>query len=31
MMDLFRDKNIEPMLIAQMQEPFDDPQWIYEK
>ena len=30
MMDFFRDKNIEPMLIAQMQEPFDDPQWIYE-
>ena len=30
MMDFFRDKNIEPMLIAQMHEPFDDPQWIYE-
>ena len=29
-MDLFQDKNLQPMLIAQMQEPFDDPQWIYE-
>lgn len=29
-MDLFQDKNITPMLIAQMQEPFDDPEWIYE-
>ncbi len=29
-MDLFQDKNISPMLIAQMQEPFDDPEWIYE-
>lgn len=29
-MDLFRDKNISPMQIAQMQEPFDDPGWIYE-
>ena len=29
-MDLFAEKNIEPMLIAQMQEPFDDPEWIYE-
>ena len=29
-MDLFEDKNISPMLIAQMQEPFDDPEWIYE-
>lgn len=29
-MDLFQDKNISPMLISQMQEPFDDPEWIYE-
>lgn len=29
-MDLFTEKNIAPMLIAQMQEPFDDPGWIYE-
>ena len=29
-MDLFQDKNISPMLIAQMQKPFDDPEWIYE-
>lgn len=29
-MDLFQDKNFSPMLIAQMQEPFDDPEWIYE-
>ena len=30
MMDLFVEKNIAPMLIAQMQEPFDNPEWIYE-
>lgn len=29
-MDLFRSKNLSPMLIAQMQDPFDDPGWIYE-
>lgn len=29
-MDLFQEKNIAPMLIARMQEPFDDPDWIYE-
>lgn len=29
-MDLFQDKNVSPMLIANMQEPFDDPEWIYE-
>lgn len=29
-MDLFQEKNIAPMLIAQMQEPFDSPDWIYE-
>lgn len=29
-MDLFAEKSIAPMLIAQMQEPFDDPEWIYE-
>lgn len=28
-MDLFNEKNISPMLIAQMQEAFDDPGWIY--
>lgn len=30
MMDLFQEKNISPMLIAKMQKPFDDPEWIYE-
>lgn len=30
MRDLFQEKNISPMLIAQMQDPFDDPDWIYE-
>ena len=29
-MDLFAEMNIAPMLIAQMQEPFNDPDWIYE-
>lgn len=29
-MNLFAEKNIAPMLIAQMQDPFDDPEWIYE-
>lgn len=29
-MDLFEDKRISPMLIAQMQEPFNDDGWIYE-
>lgn len=29
-MDLFREKNIAPMLISQMQEPFDSSDWIYE-
>lgn len=29
-MDLFCEKNIAPMLIAQTQEPFNDPDWIYE-
>lgn len=29
-MDLFTEKNIAPMLIAQMQEPFNDSDWIYE-
>ncbi|MBR2037763.1 MAG: DNA ligase [Lachnospiraceae bacterium] len=29
-MDLFAEKNIAPMLIAQMQEPFNDSDWIYE-
>ena len=26
----FDEKNISPMLIAQMQEPFNDDNWIYE-
>ncbi|MGN0347631.1 MAG: DNA ligase [Lachnospiraceae bacterium] len=30
MMDLFEDRNIAPMLIANMEEPFDNPEWIYE-
>lgn len=30
MMDLFQAKNLSPMLIASMQEPFDSPDWIYE-
>lgn len=30
MMDLFQAKNIQPMLIAQIKKPFDDPDWIYE-
>lgn len=29
-MDLFEDKNIKPMLISEMTEPFNDPDWIYE-
>lgn len=29
-MDLFDEKGIKPMLIAEMQEPFDSPEWIYE-
>lgn len=29
-MDLFREKNVSPMLIAEMKEAFDDPDWIYE-
>lgn len=29
-MDLFQAKNLSPMLIAQMQTPFDNPEWIYE-
>lgn len=29
-MDLFTEMSIAPMLIAQMQEPFNDPEWIYE-
>jgi DNA ligase D-like protein (predicted ligase) len=30
MMDLFEEKNIKPMLISEMTEPFNDPDWIYE-
>lgn len=30
MMDLFQDRCASPMLIAQQQEAFDDPDWIYE-
>lgn len=29
-MGLFEEKDISPMLIAQMQEPFNDDSWIYE-
>ena len=29
-MDLFEDKNIKPMLISEMTEPFNDSDWIYE-
>lgn len=29
-MDLFERKELSPMLIAQMQEPFSDEDWIYE-
>jgi len=29
-MDLFTEKNIKPMLISEMTEPFNDPDWIYE-
>jgi len=29
-MDLFAEKNISPMLIAEMKDAFDDPDWIYE-
>ena len=29
-MDLFEEKRVSPMLIAQMQEPFNDDGWIYE-
>lgn len=29
-MGLYEEKNISPMLIAQMQEPFNDDSWIYE-
>ncbi len=30
MMDLFEEKNIKPMLISEMTQPFNDPEWIYE-
>lgn len=30
MMNLFEDKNIKPMLISEMTDPFNDPDWIYE-
>lgn len=29
-MEVFDEKNISPMLIAQMHEPFNDDDWIYE-
>lgn len=29
-MDLFEEKNIKPMLISEMTEPFNNPDWIYE-
>ena len=28
--DMFRDKNVEPMLIAENRAPFDSPDYIYE-
>lgn len=30
MTDLFEEKNIKPMLISEMAQPFNDPEWIYE-
>jgi bifunctional non-homologous end joining protein LigD len=30
MMDLFEEKNIKPMLISELSEPFNNPDWIYE-
>ena len=30
MMGVFEEKSVSPMLIAQMQEPFNDDGWIYE-
>ena len=30
MMDLFENRNIAPMLIAKMEAPFDNPEWLYE-
>lgn len=29
-MDIFDEKNIKPMLISEMKEPFNHPEWIYE-
>jgi ATP-dependent DNA ligase len=29
-MDLYEEKNIKPMLISEMTEPFNDPDWLYE-
>ena len=29
-MDLFTERTVAPMLIVQMQPPFNDPDWIYE-
>ena len=29
-MDPYKDKNLKPMLISEMTEPFNDPDWIYE-
>lgn len=29
-MDIFNERNVEPMLIAEMKEPFNNPKWIYE-
>ncbi|MDD3173232.1 MAG: DNA ligase [Herbinix sp.] len=29
-MDLFEEKHIKPMLISEMTDPFNDPNWIYE-
>lgn len=29
-MDIFNDRSVEPMLISEMREPFNNPNWIYE-
>lgn len=29
-MDIFKERNVEPMLISELQSPFNNPNWIYE-
>ena len=29
-MDIFNDRSVEPMLISEMRDPFNNPNWIYE-